>query len=128
MGQQVTETQQSVSEPNGQDLSEDSSTTGRIAVGDTATGNIGTWGDRDWFAVELVAGKTYTVDLRGSGTGDGTLNDPYLQGIYDADGNLISGTTDDDGGEGVNSQLMFTAAADGTYYIAAGAYWGGGHL
>ena len=64
LGQQVTETQQSVSEPDGQDLPGDASTTGRVAVGDTATGNIGTSLDRDWFAVELVAGRTYTIDLQ----------------------------------------------------------------
>ena len=40
-------------------------TTGRVAVGGTANGNIETGGDRDWFAVELVAGRTYTIDLQG---------------------------------------------------------------
>ena len=47
----------SVSEPGGQDFSASTSTAGRVAVGDSVTGNIGSWGDRDWFAVELVAGR-----------------------------------------------------------------------
>ena len=115
-------TPQTVSEPAGEDFSTDPSTSGRVAVGDTATGRIGSSGDRDWFAVELVAGRSYTIDLRGSPTGDGTLSDPYLRGIYDAEGNLISGTTNDDGGEGWNSRLTFTADAAGTYYVAAGAF------
>ena len=73
-----------MSELAGEDFSTNISTAGRIVVGDTATGNIGTWGDRDWFAVELVAGREYQIDLRGSPTGDGTLRDPYLHGIHDA--------------------------------------------
>ena len=104
------------------DYTHDTTTTGSVAVGGTATGEIGSSGDRDWFAVDLVAGRTYVIDLRGSPTSDGTLSDPYLRGIHDADGNLISGTTNDDGGEGRNSQLTFTATASGTHYIAAGAY------
>ena len=119
-------TAQTVSEPSGEDFARDSSTSGRVAVGDTATGKIGSDGDRDWFAVELVAGRTYVIDLRGSPTDDGTLSDPFLRGIYDADGNRISNTTDDDGGQGYNSRVTFTATESGTHYIAAGAYSGQG--
>ena len=114
-------TPQTVSEPAGEDFSAGASTSGRVAVGDTATGNIGSNGDRDWFAVELVAGRTYVIDLRGSPTDDGTLSDPYLGGIHDSDGNLIARTTNDDGGEGYNSRVTFTATESGTHYIAAGA-------
>ena len=115
-------TPQTVSEPAGEDFARNSSTSGRVAVGDTATGRIGSNGDRDWFAVELVAGRTYVIDLRGSPTGDGTLSDPYLRGIYDADGDRISNTTDDDGGQSYNSRVTLTATESGTHYIAAGAY------
>ena len=114
-------TPQTVSEPSGEDFSAGTSTSGRVAVGDTATGNVGSNGDRDWFAVELVAGRTYVIDLRGSPTDDGTLSDPYLGGIHDSDGNLIPRTTNDDGGEGYNSRVTFTATESGTHYIAAGA-------
>ena len=113
---------QSVSEPSGQDFPADSSSTGRVAVDGAARGEIATGGDLDWFAVELVEGRTYVVELRGSPTGDGTLRDPYLRGIYDADGVLIPGTTNDDGGKGLNSRLTFTATQGGTHYLAAGAY------
>ena len=114
-------TPQTVSEPSGEDFSAGASTSGRVAVGDTATGNIGSNGDRDWFAVELEAGRTYVIDLRGSPTDDGTLSDPYLGGIHDSDGNLIARTTNDDGGQGYNSRVTFTATGSGTHYIAAGA-------
>ena len=115
---------QSVSEPYGEDLPTNTSTIGRVAVGGTATGKIGSTGDRDGFAVELVAGRTYIIDLRGSPTGDGTLNDPYLRGIKGPDGSRIAGVSNDDGGEGYNSQLNFTPTESGTHYIIAGAYSG----
>ena len=115
---------QNVSEPYGEDLPTNTSTIGRVAVGGTATGNIGRSGDRDGFAVELVAGRTYIIDLRGSPTGDGTLNDPYLRGIKGPDGSRIAGVSNDDGGEGYNSQLNFTPTESGTHYIIAGAYSG----
>ena len=118
--------QQSVSEPDGEDFPVNTSTAGRVAVGGSVTGNIGSNGDRDWFAVELVAGRKYQIDLRGSRTGDGTLFDPYFRGIYDADGNFFTDTDDDDGGVGLNSRVTFTLTAGGTYYIAAGAYSGKG--
>ena len=115
-------TPQTVSEAEDEDFSRDTSTSGRVAVGETATGEIGSRGDRDWFAVELAAGRSYTINLRGSPTRDGTLSDPYLRGIHDADGNLIAGTTNDDGGFFYNSRVTFTASESGTHYIAAGAF------
>ena len=118
----VEQVQESVSEPGGEDFSANTSTDGRVAVDGAATGKIGSSGDRDWFAVELVAGRTYTIDLKGDPTGDGTLRDTDLHGIHDADGNLISGTTNDDWGGTFNSRVTFTAVESGTYYIAAGAY------
>ena len=69
----------------------------------------------------LEAGKTYRIDVKGAATGDGTLTNPILAGVYDATGGLVGGTFDDDSGVGVNSLKVFTPDADGTYYVAAGA-------
>ena len=107
------------------DHSADIQPLGTVAVGGAVRGDIETGGDRDWFAVELVAGRTYTIDLRGSPTGDGTLRDTYLRGIYDANGNWLSGTTNDDGGSGTNSRLTFTATESGTHYVATEGYGSG---
>ena len=74
------------------------------------------------FAVEFIAGREYQIDLEGWRTDGGTLEDPVLLGIYDVDGTLIDGATDDDGGEGLNSRVSFEAPETGTYYIAADAY------
>ena len=108
------------SEPEGGDLPNDRTTTGLVLVDEGAvTGNIESTWDLDWFAVELVAGRTYQIDFRGQPTGDGTLVDPFLYGVFDGDGRLIRGTTSPDGGTSHNSRLVFTAPGEGTYYIAA---------
>ena len=104
------------------DYSADSDTTGTVAVGGSASGSLETRGDRDWFAVELEAGTHYRIELEGAPSDQGTLSDPYLHGIHDADGDLIAGTANDDGGRGRNSELNFVAEESGTYYISAGTY------
>ena len=129
LAQEVTETQQSVSEPDGQDLPDGVSTTGRVAVGGSATGKIHVFNDHDWFAVELEAGSTYRIDLEGSWTGGGTMRNPHLGSVRDADGVRILYTRDDDGGAGYNARVTFTATDAGTYYLVAGnsyVYTGGG--
>ena len=103
------------------DFAADTGTTGTVMVGGSVTGDIETSADRDWFAVTLEAGKTYRIDLNGSATGDGTLYDPYLHGVHDANRNRLDGTTDDDDGVGFNSRVFFAADAPGIYYVAAGA-------
>ena len=110
----------SVSEPEGSDFSADASTSGRVLAGESVTGNIAAAGDVDWFAVEMQAGTTYRLDLLGSDPGQGTLADPYLRGVHDSQGNLLSGTENGDGGEGRNARVAFTPEAGGTHYIAAG--------
>ena len=115
----------SVTDVSGADtLTAGTDTTGTVSVDGTATGVIDYRDDQDWFAVDLEAGKTYWFDLEGSWTGRGTLKDPHLRGIHDSDGNLIAGTTDDNGGERRNAWLYFTAEETGTYYVSAGATGG----
>ena len=88
----------------GDDYAPDNSTAGAVAVGGSVTSEIDYENDRDWFAVTLVAGGTYRIDLEG--TGAEALNDPYLHGIYDADGGHIVHTWDDDSGIGRNWTLL----------------------
>ena len=101
------------------DFSASTGTAGAVAVGGSATGGIDWAGDHDWFAVTLEAGKTYRIDVKGLRTGDGTIWDPILVGVYDATGGFIGGTGDDDGGAGRNSLKVFTPETTGTYYVAA---------
>lgn len=96
------------------DYSGSTSTTGRVTVGGSATGAIETWGDSDWFAVTLTAGQRYQFALNGS-----TLMDPYLT-LYNSAGLRLA--YDDDGGPGLNSLLLYSATASGTYYLGASGY------
>lgn len=102
------------------DYPADTGTSGAVAVDGSAYGEIEEYADRDWFAVTLQADKTYQIDLEGTWTGTGTLGDPFLAGIHDADGNFVPGTDNDDDGAGLNSGVVFRATEDATYYIAAG--------
>jgi methionine-rich copper-binding protein CopC len=75
-----------------------------------ATGRINVPSDADMFAVTLNAGVQYTFDLRSTG-----LEDPYLVLLDTA------GTTalayDDDTGVQLDSQITYTPAQTGTYYL-----------
>ena len=108
------------------DLPENATTTGEVDVGGSVTGNIDRAGDRDWFRVELVADKTYQIDLEGKTNSRGTLADPTLFGVYDAFSSMIPGTENDDNPEGgLDSRLIFTPDAGGTHFLVAGGYEGG---
>ena len=87
---------------------------GDLSVGASQQGELETLGDRDWFAIELEAGKNYVFELTGN-----TLEDPILS-LNDSTGATI--ITDDDGGDGLNSRIAYTAANTETYYLDAGAY------
>ena len=105
------------------DFGASTATHGQVSVGASVAGEIEHSNDRDWFAVTLTAGTTYQIDLEGVDTSAGTLADPYLYGIYDAEGTLIAQSGNDDSGIGYNSRVTFSPDQSGTYYIAvAGAF------
>ena len=113
---------QSVSEPSGDDFPDDNTTSGRLEVGGSVTGNIDSNGDVDAFAIELVQGRTYRFDLEGSETEQGTLADPEIPYIF-VGSSFLQNSDDDDGGEGKNARLTYTLPAGtqrptGTYYIS----------
>lgn len=89
-------------------------TRGRIAVGQDVTERLDFAGDRDWHRIRLEEGQSYRFQLV-PGDGDG-IGDPLLR-LYDADGQELA--ADDDGGDGLNSYLEFTAPATGNYFVEA---------
>jgi subtilisin family serine protease len=99
---------------NGDDYGSTPGDSGSIEVESTATGELEVAGDRDWFSIELEAGKGYKFDLEGD-----TLSDTFMR-LYNENGQLIN--YDDDGGSGYNSRINITAENSGTYYIGAGGY------
>ena len=102
----------------------DTSTTVALAIGASLNGAVNFWGDRDWYAVNLVAGQRYSISLDGAAySAYGALSDPYLR-LRNASGNLVA--QDDDSGPGLNSLITFTAVTTGRYYLDVGAYNDGG--
>ena len=112
-------------------LPADSTTTGVITIGEIFDGELEVEGDRDWIALEVVAGTTYTIDLFGQDLTDGggtvfAVGDTVLR-LYDADGVLIDENDDGDSAfdfddEGLFSFLTFTAEQSGTVYVSAGGF------
>ncbi|MFI4965838.1 MAG: NF038122 family metalloprotease, partial [Caulobacterales bacterium] len=94
---------------------------GQLAVGGSATGVLQQAGDHDWFAVQLQAGRTYTISETGHAGGGGSLADPFLR-VHDALGNLAASNDDIVSGINPDSRLVFTAPAGGTYYVDAGSF------
>ena len=84
------------------DVADHVDTRASVDVGGSIAGRLDLAYDRDWFAVTLEASKTYRFDLEGSPTNQGTLEDPYLHGIYDSGGILIWYTIDDNNGRGAD--------------------------
>ena len=119
-----------VSEPDGEDLPAGTTTTGRVQVGGSVTGEIDSETDKDWFKVELEAGKTYQFDMEGKSTKfgiptdpiRGTLTDTWLF-LYDESGTLIIAYNDDryEGDIRVsrNSRIIQAATAAGAHYLDA---------
>jgi len=105
------------------DIANDLTTTASVGEGEEFEGTIDSVRDEDWIAVTLTAGVTYGFSLKGLLSGNGTLEDPYIKGIYDSDGNSL-GLEDDDSGDGRESLLVFTPDTSGTYYISAGSWDG----
>lgn len=93
------------------------STNGVVSVnGATVSGAIETMYDGDLFKVSLTAGMAYVFDLNKI---DGNLN-PYLE-LYSP--SLMRVAFNDNASSIVtDSQIIYTAAATGTYYLAAWDY------
>ena len=124
-----------LSEPSGGDLPAGASTAGRAPIGSSMTGNIESATDRDWFRVRFdgrMGERVYWLELKGADTGEGTLPDPFIVGIYDRQGNYIpyshvlgqSKTRDNDSGYGRNAITDFTEPCAGDYFVAVAGYEG----
>ena len=93
---------------------------GVVELDGSVTGEIEEPRDEDWFALELEAGTSYRLDLAGASSGGGTLADPHLFGLYDANGGYVGDlNVSGDGGEGRDAVGVVTPEAAGTYFVVA---------
>lgn len=105
----------SSADSTGGDVAGDTSTGQTLNVGQTIFGLIDQPGDTDWYAVNVQPGATYQFDLV-PGSGANAINDPYLA-LFNSAGQFLS--SNDDGGLGLNSSLVFEASSSGRVYISA---------
>ena len=99
------------------DYAASTATTGVVAVGGSTPGTIETSNDQDWFAVTLTAGETYQFKSEGAHSGQGSLNDPFLQ-LLDHNGIATAGLGSSFPGD---AGFRYTATSTATYYLVAGS-------
>ena len=95
----------------------DITTTEVLEPGSYIRSTIDTGDDSDWFAIQLVAGETYTFStyLASGGLRDSTLT------LRDENG--VQLVFNDDVRSGLLwSEIVFTATTTGTYYLDVGSY------
>ena len=92
--------------------------TATLVVGTSTSSSIDTTGDTDWWRVQLFAGYRYQVWLEGYGSGNGTLNDPYLA-AYNSDGVLLTSSDDIVQYTNRDSYVLVTPSYSGFYYFSA---------
>ena len=84
------------------DYRDDSSTSGRLTINNSISGELEDIGDRDWFAVDLTAGNNYQFDLTGE-----SLADPWL--YLRNTSSLLIDYNDDQSDWSLDSQITFVA-------------------
>ena len=102
-------------------------TTKSLSTGSGVTGNIEVGFDHDWFAVQLTAGHSYAINVRGSFGSGGTLWDPTLS-LHDANGMTVASgqpnraifSAPDFPPIPADEQLVVTVSQSGTYYVDVG--------
>ncbi|MFM8258563.1 MAG: S8 family serine peptidase, partial [Vulcanococcus sp.] len=97
-------------------FSASTATTGGLAVGDSITGYVNKLKDHDWFKVLLVAGQQYVFNLNAI---NGSGLDSFLA-LRNSAGSVLASNDDSNGTR--NSEIRYTAAATGTFYLDAGAF------
>ena len=88
-----------------------------IAVGAPYAGEIQFDGDADVFAVQLVSGTTYRMEVKGAGSGEGTLADPGIV-VVAPSGSVVFEASTPNQGEGNDERFEFAAEATGEYLLS----------
>lgn len=101
-----------------QDAPADASTSYAVQPGDVFYGSRDSYDDRDWIAVDLVAGENYVFSMTAQ-----TMRDPHLS-LFAPNRTLVAYNDDiDTFGGNYNSEITYTASQTGTYYIQASSYY-----
>ncbi len=99
-----------VTDPDGDSISY----TVELELDVAVDGTIGLEGDEDWFRFDALAGKTYVLSTELIDLQDSVL------ALYDRDG-LTTIANDDNAGEGLASEIVFSPEVEGTYFVSVAA-------
>lgn len=97
----------------------DFSTNALLSINETVDGRIDQADDHDWYAVNLEAGQTYEISMRGNG-GALSLNDPILT-ILDANGETVASDYPYYSNE--DASISLTPEDSGLFFVNAGGYF-----
>ena len=87
----------------------------QVLVPSMTNARLDSGSDRDWFSFEAQAGVRYAIE-----TVLGTLTDTTLT-LYERDGTTVV-DSDDDGGPGFASRIVWTAQVSGRYFIRVAGF------
>ena len=93
------------------DLTSDVNTTGELVIDGFVTGLIEVANDTDWFALDVVAGQSYTINIFSNTLLAGNLD----LNFYDSTGILQGGVI-------ASAPLTFTATTTGTVFVEADVF------
>ena len=97
------------------DFASDILTKGRISYSEKIYGNLEVVGDKDWYLINTILNDELKIRLEGN-----TLKDSFLN-IYDSNG-IIVHSNDDYSDLSLDSEIIFSAAYTGNYYISVEAF------
>ena len=97
------------------DVPANTSTTAILTVGTPLIGTFESWGDHDWYKVNLNTGTAYAITQQGPG-------DAYLR-LYNSAGVLLA-ENDDASPYTVDSYIAFSPTYSGYYFVDAGSFSG----
>ena len=108
--------------PTHPDTVADASTPLSVTVGGSVSDDFCGKDDADWVAVDLVAGQAYRIE--GTFTSTDRNRPIYIAGMYESDGELITGSHSFDGNpygtSNTSGYINFRPTETGTHYIEVG--------
>ena len=92
------------------DYAADATTTGTLAIGGTVNGVLESESDRDWIAIDLVAGETFRINTD-------IMPDFQTLNFVDASGDSVSGVSVEIDFNFLEVFITGTVASSGTYFV-----------
>ena len=105
------------------DISNRLATTAVLSSGGVISSAIDSAGDHDWVKIDLVVGRSYSFEVRGSSSSNGTLADPFLT-LRNSAGAAILSSDDRVPEDGISASVTNLNSLIGTFRpVASDSYY-----